>query len=201
MIHAPKKVLSSMVAIGFLSACATPDEIHQLATKTAANVGIISVHLRRLSQNSSDIAESRAAIISRLHAENVKIRAEIDLDIKLTKKTGGAANLALIQQIEDWTRDDDARIEKDKKAEAERNTRVLETQTKLAIETKALADIAQKLASLAKEDSSRDRVNFLKGYATDLKKELDKALKADNDSVDAARKLLENVKQELKDIN
>ena len=76
-------------------------------------------------------------------------------------------------------------------------TQILATQTKLDTKSKALAEIAQALATLAKEDKLSDRVRFLKGYAKDLKKELDTALEADNKSAAAAKKLIDGAKAKL----
>lgn len=188
----------SILMVGPLAGCATPIEVRELADKTAANVGTISVHLRRLAQNSREVAELRAANISRLHAANANLRARYEYDVVLTKKAGGQQNLDLIQQIEDWKRKVEEIFEKAKGAEADRKKEILETQTELDVKSKALAEIAQALAAMAKEDKPADRVRFLRGYAKDLKTELDEALAANDKGAKAAKKLLETAKSRLK---
>jgi hypothetical protein len=186
--------LIAVVATG----CSSSVEVRELADKTAANVGTISVHLKRLGQNSRDVAELRAANISRLHAANANLRSRYEYDLELTRMSGGEANLRLIPQIEAWkTRVEDI-FEKAKGAEAERKKKILDGQTKLDVKSKALSEIAQALAVLAQEDKPADRVRFLTGYAQDLKSELDKALAADDKAAKAAKELLETAKSESK---
>ncbi len=189
-------VLSVLLG-GLLVACSTPSGVRNLADKTAANVGIISTHLQRLEQNSRDIAEFRAANIAQLHAANTELRARYEYDVELTKKANGGGFLGLIRQIEEWGDKVKEIFATAEKAEAALKTQILATQTELDTKSKALAEIAQALATLAKEDKLSDRVRFLKGYAKDLKKELDTALEADDKSAAAAKKLIEGAKAKL----
>ena len=189
-------VLGGLLA-GLLAACTTPSGVRKLADKTAANVGIISTQLQRLEQNSRGIAEFRAANIAQLHAANTELRARYEYDVELTKKGSGEGFLGLIRQIKDWGDKVKEIFAKAKDMEAKHKEKILATQTKLENKSKALAEIAQALATLAKEDKLSDRVRFLKGYAKDLKKELDTALEADNKSAAAAKKLLEGAKAKL----
>ncbi len=176
---------------GLLAACSTPSDVRNLADKTAANVGIISTQLQRLERNSRGIAEFRAANIAQLHAANTELRARYKYYVELTKKASGEGFLGLIRQIKEWGDKVKEIFAKAEKAEAALKTQILATQTELDTKSKALAEIAQALATLAKEDKLSDRVRFLKGYAKDLKKELDTALEADNKSASAAKKRIE----------
>ncbi len=189
-------VLGGLLA-GLLAACTTPSEVRKLADKTAANVGTISAHLRQLGQNGEEIATLRADNISRLHAVNTVIRTRFEYDVELTKKASGEGFQRLITQIKDWGNKVKEIFAKAKDTEATRKRAILETQTKLGDKSQALAEVAQALAALAQEDKPADRFRFLKGYAKDLKKELDTALEADNDSTKAAKKLLEDAKTKL----
>lgn len=182
---------------GLLAACTTPSEVRKLADKTAANVGMISVQLQRLERNSRDIAEFRAANIAQLHAANTELRARYEYDVELTKKASGEEFLGLIDQIRVWAEKVQEIFAKGQNADAELKTQILATQTKLDTQSKALAEIAQALATLAKEDKLSDRVRFLKGYAKDLKKELDTALEADDETAKAAKELIEGAKAKL----
>jgi len=196
-----KKQLTKMIIFvllpGLLAACATPPEVRKLADKTAANVGTIGVHMQRLARNSQDIAAVRADNISRLHAVNTELRASYEYDVELTKKAGGAANLSLIPQIKAWADKVQQIFAKAERTEAQRKKQILATQTKLDTKSKALAEIAQALATLAVEDKPVDRVRFLTGYALDLRKEIDKALEADNKTAKDAKTLLESTKDKL----
>jgi hypothetical protein len=189
-----------LVLAGLLAACATPPEVRELADKTAANVGTISAHLRRLDQNSREIAEFRADNIAQLHAANTELRAQYEYDVELTKEASGAGFLALIDKIKAWAEKVEAIFAKGQNSDAALKARILDTQMKLDAKSKALAEIAQSLATLAKEDKVSDRVRFLKGYAQDLKKELDTAIDADDKSADAAKKLIKGAKDKLTSI-
>ena len=189
-------VLGGLLA-GLLAACTTPSAVRNLADKTAANVGTIGAHLQQLGQNSEEIATLRADNISRLHAVNTEIRTRFEYDVELTKKASGEGFQRLITQIKDWGNKVKEIFAKAKDAEAARKQAILVTQSKLGDKSKALAEVAQALAALAQEDKPADRLRFLKGYAKDLKKELDMALEADNESAKAAKKLLEDAKAKL----
>ena len=187
----------SLLLVGLLAACATPPEVRELADKTAANVGTISTHLRRLDQNSREIAEFRASNIAQLHAANTELRARYEYDVELTKKASGEGFVTLIEQVKGWSEKVQAIFAKGRNADATLKEQVLSTQTSLDTKSKALTEIAQSLATLAKEDTVSDRVRFLKGYAQDLKKELDAAIEADNKSAAAAKDLIEGAKAKL----
>ncbi len=192
-------VLSVLLG-GLLVACSTPSGVRNLADKTAANVGIIRTHLQRLEQNSAEIATLRAHNISRLHAANTELRARYKYDVELTKKASGEGFLGLIRQIKEWGDKVKEIFAKAENAEAALKTQILATRTELDTKSKALAEISQALATLAKEDKLSDRVRFLKGYAKDLKKELDTALEADNKSAAAAKTLIEGAKAKLRSV-
>ncbi len=194
-------MIKTVLLAGLLTACGTPQEVRDLADRTAANVGTISAHLQQLGQNSEEIAVLRADNISRLHAINTEMRARYQYDVELTRKAGGGDNLELIDQIKAWGDKVKQIFDKAKDAEAEHKEAVLATQTKLDTKSKALAEVAQALAALAQEDKPADRLRFLRGYAKDLKKELDKALEADDASAKEAKKLLDSAKNKLKSIN
>lgn len=187
-----------LLIIGCITGCAAPIEVRQLSDKTAATVGTISVHLQRLAQNSRDIAELRAANISRLYAANSDLRARYEYDVELTRKAGSGETLSFIPQIEAWKNKVDEIFEKAKDAEVQRKKQILDGQAKLDIKSKALSEIAQALATMAQEDKLADRVRFLRGYAQDVKSELDKALEADDKSAKAAKELLESAKSDSK---
>lgn len=184
--------------VGVFTGCTSSVEVRELADKTAANVGTISVHLQRLAQNSREVADLRAANISRLHAANARLRARYEYDLELTRMSGGEENLRLIPQIEAWKTRVEAIFEKAKGVEADRKKQILDGQAALDIKSKALSEIAQALSVMAQEDKPADRVRFLMGYAQDLKSELDKALAADDKAAKAAKELLETAKSEIK---
>lgn len=197
-----RKTLLGLCAVltGLLAACATPPEVRELADKTAANVGTISTHLQRLDQNSREIADFRASNIAQLHAANTALRAQYEYDVELTKKSAGAGFLDLIEQIRAWGEKVGTIFAKGSNAEETLKAQVLSTQTNLDTKSKALSEIAQALATLAKEDTVSDRIRFLKGYAQDLKTELDAALETDDKSTAAAKKLIDGAKAKLSSI-
>lgn len=186
------------VTAPLLAGCAgSSPEVRSLAEKTGANVGVIGAQLDRLEQNSREVAELRADNIARLHGANARLRAQYEIDVELTKRSGGAKNLALIDQIKEWRDKVQAILETAANAEAERKQQILETQASLDTRKKALSEIAQGLAELSKAEEAKDRVRFLTGFAKQLHTEFDKAVEADTKSAKAAKKLVENAKKSL----
>lgn len=188
----------TIAIIGCIVGCATPIEVRQLADKTAANVGTISIHLQRLALNSRAISELRAANISHLHAVNTDLRSRYEYDVELTRKSGGSENLTFIPQIEAWKNKVQEIFEKAKGVQAERKRQILDGQIKLDTKSKALAEVAQSLATMAQEDKPADRVRFLIGYARDVNTELDVAIEADNKGAKAAKELIDAASSNFK---
>ncbi len=199
MRHHPTMIrAAAAVSLIALAACAAPSaEVRELAEKTAANVGTLSVQLDRLQQNSREVAELRADNIARLHEANARLRARYEIDVELTKKTGDGGNLNLIKNVTAWRDKINAIMAKADGARAKKKKEILDGQTTLDSKKKALTGIAQALAALAKEDKPGDRVRFLKGFAKELQGELDKALEADTESAQAAKALLQKAKAEI----
>jgi hypothetical protein len=187
----------ALFCVAALSACATSQAPQQLAERTAANVGVIGSHLKRLAQDSGDLADLRATNVATLHAANAKRRAAYNYDLALTKKSGGQANLDLIPQLEAWGKEVDAVFKAADNAEKERKDAVLGTQTSLDTKSEALAPIAEALAALAKDDNVADRAQFLAGYAGQLRKEIDDRLAQSDKSATEAKHLLSDVKDGL----
>jgi hypothetical protein len=193
----PVSAATALLALAALSACATSRPPQDLAERTAANVGVIGSHLKRLSQDSSDLADLRATNVATLHAANAKRRAAYNYDLALTRKSGGDANLDLIPQLEAWSKEVDAVFKAADNAEKERKEAILGTQTSLDTRSEALAQIAEALAALAKSDSVADRARFLAGYAGQLRKEIDDRLARSDRSATEASHLLTDVKDRL----
>ena len=193
-----KPAMTIALAGLILAGCASSSpEVRSLAEKTGANVGVIGAQLERLGQNGREVAELRSDNIARLHGANARLRAQYEIDIELSKKSGGAGNLALIDQVKAWRDKVQAILRKAENAEAGRKAQILATQTSLDTRTKALAEIAQGLAELAQKETAKGRVRFLKGFAKELNAELDEAVKADTKSAKAAKKLLTKAKKNL----
>ena len=191
-------LLAGVLCSFALTACSTPHPVLDLADKTAANSGILSAQLNKLSLTYSQLAELRAENIAQLHAANTAIRARYIYDLELTKKSGGQDNLKLIDEIEEWQKKVQGIFISSGEAEKHRKEAVLQTQTKLDTKAESLNSIAQTLASLAKDEPYKERAKFLGLYAKSMKDELDKQLAKDELSSKEAKSLLEEVKQQIK---
>ena len=183
------------------SACGTSQAPQRLAERTAANVGIVGAHLKRLAHDGSELADLRATNVSTLHAANAKRRAAYNYDLALTRHAGGDANLDLIPQLEAWGKEVDAIFKAADGAEKERKAAVLGTQTQLDTKAEALGQIAEALAALAKTDSVRSRARFLATYAGQLRKEIDERLEKDDKSATEAKHLLSDVKDRMTSVD
>jgi len=186
-------VLSALLSL-VLSACSMRQPVRDLAETTAANAGVVGAQLKRLAQESSELADLRATNIARLHAANAQLRANYNYDIALTKRSGGQSNLDLITLLETWGKEVDDIFRAAESAEKERKAAILSTQTALDPKSESLAQVAQALATLAKEESSEARVRFLAGYARQLDAEIKTQLEQNNKSATEAKKLLSEVK-------
>ena len=185
--------LVCILSVFFQAACSTPKAVNNLAEKTATNAGVISAQLNRLAQESRQLTDLRAANIAQLHAANTALRASYNYDIALTKKAGDQTNLKLITQLEKWLKEVDEIFKVADAAEKERKAAILATQIKLETNSEALAEIAQTLATLAKEESAAQRARFLAGFARELATEINTQLEQSNKSSANAKKLLEDL--------
>lgn len=195
MIRLASAALALCVAA--LSGCASSRAPQQLAERTAANVGVIGAHLKQLGHDGAELSDLRATNVATLHAANAKRRAAYNYDLALTKRSGGSANLDLIDQLEAWGKEVDTIFKAADNAEKERKAAVLGTQTALDNKSEALAQIAEALAALAKDASVADRARFLAAYAGQLRKELDERLAQTDKSATEAKQLLSDVKDSL----
>lgn len=186
-----------VLCVAALSGCASSRAPEQLAERTAANVGVIGANLKQLGHDGAELADLRATNVATLHAANAKRRAAYNYDLALTKRSGGSANLELIDQLEAWGQEVDTIFKAADNAEKERKAAVLGTQTALDTRSEALAQIAEALAALAKDDSVADRARFLGAYAGQLRKELDERLAQSDKSATEAKQLLNDVKDSL----
>jgi len=187
-------ILLSALLLLVLSACSTRQPVRDLAETTAANAGVVGAQLKRLAQESSELADLRATNIARLHAANAQLRANYNYDIALTKRSGGQSDLTLITLLEAWGKEVEDIFRAAENAEKERKAAILSTQTALDPKSESLTQVAQALATLAKEESSEDRARFLAGYARQLDAEIKTQLEQNNRSATEAKKLLGEVK-------
>jgi hypothetical protein len=190
-------VAIALLCLTALAACATNQAAQRLAEGTAANAGVVGAQLKMLAQDSSDLADLRAANIASLHAANARRRASYNYDIALTKRSGGRENLKLIEDLEAWGKEVDTIFKAADSAEKERKAAVLATQTTLDTKSAALAQISEALAALATDESAPDRARFLAGYARELGKETQTQLDQSNKSAVAAKGLLTEIKGSL----
>jgi hypothetical protein len=113
----------------------------------------------------------------------------------LTKKSGAQTNLDLITQLEAWLKEVDGIFKVTNDVEKERKAAILATQIKLDTKSEELGEIAQALATLAKEESVAQRASFLAGFAKELAEEIDTQLNQSNKSATHAKKLLDELKE------
>jgi hypothetical protein len=190
-------LLTSLALLTILSGCAAQRSVQLLAERTAANAGVISSHLQQLAEQSSALADRRASNIARLHAANAQRRAAYNYDITLTRRAGDQGNLALIPDLEAWSKQVEDIFKGVADAEKEHKAEVLATQTTLDSKVETLARIAQVLATLAKDDPASDRVRFLAAYAKELEREVKGQLEQDTQSAKAAKQLLSNIQDTM----
>jgi hypothetical protein len=186
-----------LLSAAALAACATGRAPEELAERTAANVGVVASHHKRLDQDSRNLADLRATNVATLHAANARRRAAYNYDVALTKQSGGQAELDLIPQIEAWGKEVDAIFKAADNAEQERKATVLGTQTSIDTKSETLAQVAEALAALARDESIADRARFLSAYAGQLRKEIDDRLAQSDKSATEAKLLLDDVKDRL----
>jgi hypothetical protein len=188
MIFLPRSAIIGFCLV--VTACGTPEEVKDLAGKTAANTAFVGTALRELSQNSRAVAELRAASIARLKAATIEVRSRVELHRALNNESGNSAVDSRVQQLNKWSAAVDkifAAGEVDEKTLA---TGILATRTEHEDRSKALVKIAKILAELAKEDSFKDRAKFFSTYVRTVAKEVKTKREESKKSAGEAAKML-----------
>ena len=190
--------LSIMIACAALAGCATPQPVLDLAGKTSANVGIVSARLRQLSAESSGLYASRADNVSRLQASNTTARANLAYDVALTAKSGEAADLDLMADLQTWVTSIDQIFAAAAEDEKKRRDALLAGQTTIDTKSQALQKVAETLAALAREESVADRVQLLQKFAKEVQEQLKNDLDNGTESSKQAKALLDRLSNSIK---
>ena len=174
--------------------CATPPEIHDLAEKTAANVGIVSARMAQLSDESKRLYENRTDAVIRLKEANARIRADYLYDVALVKKTGEADDLDLVTQVADWGKEVDDIYAKAAEGIQQKREALTAARADIDAKTPALQKIAQTLSALAKQESTADRAKALRSFAVELRDDMKQQLDSGSQSAQDARALIDHVR-------
>jgi hypothetical protein len=194
----PRRACPIVLFAALLTGCAaTPDPVLQLAERTGANAGVLGAQLDRLSRESKAIADARADAIASLQAANAELRAAYEFDLLLTKKSGQAQDLNLIETLGQWHQDAEAVLKNTGDAQSKRKSDLLGHITTLDTKSDALKAVAQRLAKLAEADKPQDRARFLAGFARQVRDDAKKQLEEDNPSSKSAKQLLKNASDAL----
>jgi ribosomal protein L17 len=169
-----------------------------LAGKTSANVGIVSARLRQLSDESSGLYASRADNVSRLQASNTTARANLAYDVALTAKSGEAADLDLMADLQTWVTSIDQIFVAAAEDEKKRRDALLAGQTTIDTKSQALQKVAETLAALAREESVADRVQLLQKFAKEVQEQLKNDLDNGTESSKQAKALLDRLSNSIK---
>ena len=188
-----------------LSACATPEPVRDLASKTAANVTQVGGHLKALGDTAESIARARARNVARLKATVGEVRSRHSLDIALIKKTGDAASLTKKNDILAWMTEARAAargmtVEEFEKAQEEGAVdpvsaevrKVMDSLESLDPKTQTLDQVGKTLAALSQKDDVKARARFLVGYVKEVRAGVDEKQKAAAEAAMAAKSTAEN---------
>jgi hypothetical protein len=174
--------------------CTTPQPVLDLADKTSANVGIVSARLRQIAAESNRLYVSRTDRIVRMQNDNTDIRARLAYDKALTTKVGDRADLELIDDLQGWVKQVDEIYAQAADADKQRRDALLARQTKIDAKSPQLQKVAETLSALAKEDSTADRVKFLKTFVVEVRDDTRTNLKDGSESAKAAQDLLDKIR-------
>jgi hypothetical protein len=175
----------------------TPEPVLQLAERTGANAGILSVELAKAARDSREVTEARAATIARLHGVNTELRAHYDFDVLLTRRSGQGADLETIKTLEEWHKQADALFKGVGEAASARKAEIVGKALALDTKSEALKSVAGRLARLAEADKPEDRARFLAGFIKQVRDDVQTQLDKSDTSAQRAKALLQNVEDKL----
>lgn len=177
-----------------LAACATSEPARQLAERSAANTSLLSREIVKLAAHEARIAELRARTLADYAEAIARSRADYELDVALTAKSGDSAALALKKDLDQWISQAAFLA---KLPSGHRDAIVADiqsTQKPLTPKIEELNKVATALAELAKKEDFATRAAFLAGYVGEVA-ELVKASEAETEeAAHVAVKAREGVK-------
>lgn len=165
-----------------LGACTSSKSVNELAAVTGRNAALLEGHLSSLVRQQQAIADSRIAVVSRLHRETVEAEAAVERRQAVERETGLGAPIELSDrwrlQTEESARQYGARQE----SLAAARKQLTDKQKAVQAPTAALQDAGKSLVAASEELTFREHVSFLFGFASevgaDVKKAQDDAKKA-----------------------
>ena len=178
------RILTGLVVATFLAACASSSEVRQLAEKTAANTSTLAAAIESMSQQSRRLAERRAANAARLAAATARVNARVELDRALLRQSGEGGLLDTAATFKSWSEKVRAINAAGVLDEAALIRSILTHRSDIESRSKALSELAEILAALAKKESKKGRAKFLLNFG----KEVYKQVKEKRKEADAAIK-------------
>lgn len=170
---------------GGVLGCQNPTAVRQLATTSAANVTTIQSGIRAMAGQSELVWDARARNVARQHGVVTSLRADLELDRELMRKTGSSAD-ATAAELARWSKKILETYEQATGAEAKRQEQLIAQRAVLEQRREALSAAARNLATLGEDQSLGDRLGFVGGYLANVGKDLAARRKVSEAAAEAA---------------
>ncbi len=172
----------AVVSAGLLAGCSTPTEVLDLAKTTAANTSVVNTRLAEFATIRRQLAERRVASAERLREVIEGRQAQFDGFLESArasaviagedKKANFGTLVVELRRVADAMQ---ARQEAAERQSAAAREETLASQAALSLPKAQLKSISGYLGELAKEPDRKERIEFLKGFLTEVLAEIDKA--------------------------
>jgi hypothetical protein len=169
----------SIIAMGapllFVTACATPKPVTDLAAVTAQNAATLESQLSALARQQQAISESRINVLSRLHRETVEAQALRDRNVAFERAEGLTAPIGLYEDLR-GDADASAKVYFERKAALAAVRQALEERQKaVKAPTAALQDTSKTLLAISAALSFKEHVKMLFGFFSEVANDVKKA--------------------------
>jgi len=183
------------VSLLFVYACATPQEVRELADQTAAKTTLIAKDAKTLASQRRNLAESRTQSIARIQQLANANQAYIAEQVAVYEVAGFKAEPDLFKNLETLV----AAIEEIDNSSVDTaaiREELLRANTRISIDAASATKAGKALAQLAAEEPVGSNLAFFAGFSRDVyddvasrideaKKAADKGEALANDTVDA----------------
>jgi len=171
----------AVVSAGLLAGCSTPTEVLDLAKTTAANTSVVNTRLAEFATIRRQLAERRVASADRLREVIEGRQAQFDGFLESARASAVIAGEdeatfgTLVVELRRVADAMQARQEAAERQSAAAREETLASQSALSLPKTQLKAISGYLGELAKEPDRKERIEFLKGFLTEVLAEIDKA--------------------------
>lgn len=187
-------LLATAIASSLAGCANKPDAVYELASKTDANVGLLSAQLHQIARDSNELYDKRADNIARQWRATAQGRATLDADVWLTRKVGDGGDLAVMDDLKKSLHLSDEAVAAVESADKARREQLATAKVKIDEKTEPLGKVTSALGALASHESAQERAKLVAGFGKEVRDDVKKQLDDGTASSNAAKALVDKVK-------